>query len=127
MVGGILITHGPMAQALIKAAETIVGKVKHIYGFSTTDLSIDTIVERIERISAEDDWPRKTLVMVSLKGGSCWNAALTAKMKLNNIEVVSGVNLSMLLSFATKRNSNTLDSLADIVVSDGKTGIDKHK
>jgi len=127
MVGGILITHGSMAQALIKAAETIMGKIPHIYGFSTTDLSIATIVERIERIVADDAWPRETMILVSLKGGSCWNAALTAKKKLPKIVVVSGVNLSMLLSFATKRDDESLAKLVDTVVSDGIRAIDKHE
>ncbi|MBN1153290.1 hypothetical protein JXB12_00055 [candidate division KSB1 bacterium] len=127
MVGGILITHGPMAQALIKAGETILGKIQYIYGFSTTDLSIATIVERIDSIVHDEEWPHDTLILVSLKGGSCWNAALTAKKKLSNIEVVSGINLSMLLSFVTKRNEEPLAKLAQTVMSDGIRGIDKHE
>ncbi len=125
MIGGLIVTHGPMAPALIKAAETILGQVTQIYGFSTTDLSIHDILENIDKIVKEDDWPAETLVMVSLKGGSCWNAAVMAARQHNNIEVISGVNLSMLLSFLTKRDSNSLKDLATLALEDGKRGIDK--
>lgn len=125
MIGGLIVTHGPMAPALIKAAETILGQVTQVYGFSTTDLSIHDILENIDRIIKEDDWPDETLVLVSLKGGSCWNAAVMASKQHDNIEVISGVNLSMLLSFLTKRNSHSLTELAALVLEDGKRGIDK--
>ena len=125
MIGGILVTHGPLAKALIKAAETILGKVINIYGFSTTDLSIPTILEKIDEILANDEWPNDTLIMVSLKGGSCWNAAVTTKKRHQNVEVVSGVNLSMVLSFLTKRSNRQLKELATLVMEDGIRGIDK--
>ena len=125
MIGGIVITHGPLAQALIKGAETILGKVSLIYGFSTTDLSIPAILEKINQIMKDDKWPGETLILVSLKGGSCWNAAVTTKRQNQNIEVISGVNLSMLLSFLTKRDSHQLKELATVVLQDGIRGIEK--
>ena len=126
MIGGIILTHGPMAQALIKAAETILGKTTYIYGFSTTDLSIQSILEKISTILTDSEWPGETLILVSLKGGSCWNAAVTSKKTHQNIEVISGVNLSMVLSFLTKRDSHQLQKLATLVLEDGIRGIDKY-
>ena len=126
MIGGIIVTHGPMAQALIKAAETILGKVTQTYGFSTTDLSLPTILDKISQIIKTEEWPNETLILVSLKGGSCWNAAVSTKKQHQNVEVVSGVNLSMLLSFLTKRESHNLQDLATMVMQDGIRGIEKY-
>ena len=125
MIGGIIVTHGPMAQSIIKAAETILGKVQFIYGFSTTDLSIPAIIEKIDKILHDKEWTKGTIILVSLKGGSCWNAAVTAKRQHQNIEIVSGVNLSMVLSFLTKRDTHQLEDLATCVMNDGIKGIDK--
>lgn len=125
MIGGIILTHGPIAQALIKAAEEILGKVTNIYGFSTSDLSMEAISQRMDEIFSKKDWTKETLIFVSLKGGSCWNAALMKKQH-PNIEVISGVNLSMILSFLTKRHQYTLAELAIIVRDDGIKGIDKY-
>jgi len=126
MIGGIIITHGPMAQAIIKAAETILGKIAYIYGFSTTDLSLQSILEKLTKILTENDWPTDTLILVSLKGGSCWNAAVMTKKQHPNVEVISGVNLSMVLSFLTKRDSHPFKELAAMVLEDGMRGIEKH-
>jgi len=126
MIGGIIITHGPMAQAVIKAAETILGKVIFLYGFSTTDLSLPSILEKLNKTLNEDDWPDNTLILVSLKGGSCWNAAVITKKQHQNLEVISGVNLSMVLSFLTKRDSHQLEELATLVLEDGMRGIEKY-
>ena len=65
-----------------------------------------------------------TLILVSLKGGSCWNAAVTAKKQNQNVEVISGVNLAMVLSFLTKRDSHQLKGLATLVLEDGIRGIE---
>ncbi|MCI0496564.1 hypothetical protein L0Z72_16300 [candidate division KSB1 bacterium] len=126
MIGGIIVTHGPMAQALIKAAETILGKVTYTYGFSTTDLALPTIIEKIGQIIQSDDWTAETLILVSLKGGSCWHAAVTTKKQHQHVEVISGVNLSMLLSFLTKREAHQLPDLTTLVLQDGIRGIEKY-
>jgi mannose PTS system EIIA component len=127
VVGGIIITHGPLAQALIQAAEEILGKSDHITGFSITNLSMVDMINRISNIISTDSWPDETLILVCLKGGSCWNAALTTKKKYDKkIAVISGVNLNMLLSFLTKRDSAKLTDLTTLVMQDGVKGIDKN-
>ena len=126
MIGGIILTHGPIAQALIKAAEEILGSINYLYGFSTTNLALEMIYEKIDEIFTEDDWPAESLILVSLKGGSCWNAAVTMKKKYQHVEVVSGVNLNMILSFLTKRKDQQLQELATLVKEDGLRGIDKY-
>ncbi len=124
MTGGIIITHGPVATALIHAAEGIVGSVTHIVGLSTSNFSRETILDKIDETLALNDWPESTIIMVSLKGGSCWNAGIATLKRHPNIAVISGVNLAMLLSFLTKRNDRQLDGLSMIVKEDGIRGID---
>ena len=50
MVGGVVITHGPVAQALILAAEGIVGTSSYLVGFSTSDMSREAIQEQINEV-----------------------------------------------------------------------------
>ena len=127
MIGGIVITHGPIAHALIQAAEGILGTCQYIIGFSTSDKSRDTVEREIGEIISSADWPHETLILVSLKGGSCWNAAVSVMEKYHNIAVVSAVNLPMMLSFLTKRDGKQLDELATVVKNDGIRGIDIFK
>jgi mannose/fructose-specific phosphotransferase system component IIA len=116
-----------MARALIKAAETILGRTTLLHGFSSTDMSLEEISEKAAKIIASDEWVEDTLIMVSLKGGSCWRAALTIRSEQQNSAVVSGINLSMLLSFITKRTTLTLDELTATVKEDGIRGIDTYE
>ncbi|NOZ61937.1 MAG: PTS sugar transporter subunit IIA [Calditrichaeota bacterium] len=125
MIGGIIVTHGPMAQPLIAAAETILGKADNIRALSTTPFSLKEIVSEVEKIIEKEAWDDGVLVMASLRGGSCWNAAVLIANKKSNVQVVSGVNLPMVISFLSKRNSLSLSELAETVYHDGVRGIAK--
>lgn len=125
MIGGIVVTHGPMAQPLIEAAETILGKVENIRALSTTPYSLREIVAEIEKIIDEESWEDGVLILASLRGGSCWNAAVLVTNQRKNVQVVSGVNLPMLISFLNKRDSLALSELAETVHNDGIRGIVK--
>lgn len=127
MIGGIILTHGPMGPAIIKAAATILGDIDSIYELSTTNLSLNDICDRLIKTIKSENWNDGTIIMVSLKGGSCWNAAVTTANQLPDIEVVSGVNLAMFISFLTKRNQLDLGELAEKIKLDGIRGIDRYE
>lgn len=126
MVGGIVLTHGNIGTALIQASESILGEVDNILGLSTMNLSLTDITAKLKQIISSQQWEDGTLIMVSLMGGSCWNAAVGLVRKLPKIEVVSGVNLTMLISFLSKRNYFSLSELAEIIKKDGIRGIERH-
>ena len=125
MIGGIVLTHGDIGTALIHAAESILGDVDNIYGLSTKNLSLADINSKLKEMIQAQNWESGTIIMVSLLGGSCWNSAVGLAKQLSKIEVVSGVNLNMLISFLSKRNQFSLQKLADIIKEDGIRGISK--
>jgi len=125
MIGGIVLTHGKIASALIQAAESIMGDVNNIYDLSTANLSLNDINVSLKQTIASQSWENGTLIMVSLMGGSCWNAAVGIARQQPKIEVVSGVNLAMLISFLSKRDHFSLPELAEIIKKDGIRGIDR--
>ena len=123
MIGGIVLTHGIIGNALIDAAKSILGEVDHIHDISTTGLSLDSINSRLKETIATQNWGDGTIIMVSLMGGSCWNAGVALARQQPNIEVVSGVNLMMLISFLSKRDRHSLTALSEIIKQDGIRGI----
>lgn len=125
MIGGIVLTHGQIGAALIDATASILGEVDHIVAFSTAHLAFVDINAKLKQFIASQDWKSGTIIMVSLRGGSCWNSALALARQLPNIEVVSGVNLTMLISFLSKRERFPLSELAAIVREDGIRGINR--
>lgn len=123
MIGGIVLTHGIIGNALIDAAKSILGEVDHLHDLSTTGLSLDSMNSRLTEMIATQNWETGTVIMVSLMGGSCWNAGVALARQQQNIEVVSGVNLIMLISFLSKRDRFPLAELSEIIKQDGIRGI----
>ena len=128
MISGIVLTHGPIASAIVEAAGTIVGKTEKIFIISTSEYSLRSLVTKLEKLISAGNFEQGVIIMASLKGGTCWNAALAVTRKFpKKVEVVSGVNLSMFISFVTKREQFELSKLAEIIYEDGIRGIDLYK
>ncbi len=125
MIGGIVLTHGPIAPAIIEAAAAIVGDAENIFSLSTSGFSLRNVVEKLERLIVSEKFDQGVIIMTSLKGGTCWNSAVAVSKKFSSIEVVSGVNLNMFISFVIKREQFGLSQLADILLKDAIKGIDR--
>jgi len=126
MIGGIVLTHGKIGDALIVAAKSILGEFDNIYALSTTNLSLIDINKNLRQIISSQNWEDGTMVMVSLMGGSCWNSGVGLARQLPKTEVVSGANLIMLISFLTKRDRYSLPELAEIIKEDSIRGIKRY-
>ncbi len=119
-IRGLIIGHKNIGDGLLKALESISGTFEDIVFFSNDGLSTDELAEKIN--TAYTDCNNDGIIIfVDVYGGSCWRAA--KMMKLLRCHIVTGLNLSMLLSFVNKRNSFSFDELPYVLVEDGKRGI----
>ena len=124
MKHAILLTHGPIGEALIEAVRGIMGFDEGLHALAVTDMSITEIASRLSAlVSGPDELQDGVLIMASLRGGSCWNVAVSIASDYKHVRVLSGVNLPMVLSFITKRESLPLEALAAEVQHDGARGI----
>jgi PTS system mannose-specific IIA component len=123
MVGAVIIAHSSIGKELIATAEYIVGKIEGI-----TSVSIDCetnvfearkkISESIKQLDQRDG----ILLLTDLFGGSPSNIAFSF---LNNekMEVITGVNLPMILTFWNKRTNSNLSEIAKYVQLSGMRSI----
>jgi mannose/fructose/sorbose-specific phosphotransferase system IIA component len=126
MKHAVVITHGPIGEALIEATQSILGKDEGLHGITVTGMSLTEIQDRLLAIvHSPDEKNEGVIIMVCLKGGSCWNVAAGIALQEKNVRLISGVNLPMLLSFMTKRVNLTLDNLLNELERDGIRGIIK--
>lgn len=123
----IILTHGPVGEALIAAVESITGEQEGLHALSVTEMSVTEIRQRLEALVNGPAEQEGICILASLKGGSCWNVAAAVAKGKSNVTVVSGANLPMLLSFITKRDSLNLLELAEAVEHDGLRGIERLK
>ncbi len=109
MIGLILVTHGAVGEALLAALEHIVGRQEDVSSVSI--LADDDMEERrVEIVDAIGRLrePKGCIVMTDMFGGTPSNLALSA-MGEDGVEVIAGVNLPMLIKFASVREHAALD------------------
>ena len=125
MIGIIIITHGDFSEALLETAEGIVGKQQFISAITISYSEDQKVVQqRLEKeINANktvDDW----LILTDMVGGTPCNICLTLVEKFREkYEVVSGVNLYMVISAFINRNKMSLKELKNIIIEDAKSSI----
>jgi mannose/fructose-specific phosphotransferase system component IIA len=97
---GVVVCHGPLAGALVQAAEQISGLVDALVPVSNTGCDRGTLEERI--LAAVNGRP--AVVFVDLASGSCLIAVLKRLRSEQSVKVVTGVNLAMLVDFVFHRS-----------------------
>ena len=123
MIGVVVVTHGQLANELVKAAETIVGDQPGFAAVSigwhdAVELARDEIAEAIARVDSGSG----VIVLTDMFGGTPSNLAITFLAE-TRVEVITGVNLPMLLKLAGTREVADLRELARRIREDGRTGI----
>ena len=123
MVGILVVTHGRLAQEFVATAELIVDKMDNCVGLSLNpDLPVDELRQQIDKAMGEVDDGDGVIVLTDMFGGTPSNLSLSFLNK-EGIEVVTGVNLPMLLKLAHSRQDNTVDELARSIKEYGRRSI----
>src|SRR5262245_32354371 len=123
MVGGLIVTHGRLAIELLNAAETIVGEIHHVTSVSLgwhddVDTAAIMIQKALERVQSPDG----VLILTDMFGGTPTNIASTL-LDPGKIEIVTGVNLPMLIKLAEVEAGATLGAVARQLRDTGQASI----
>ena len=123
MIGLVIITHARLGRELVNAAEFILGKVEQVATVSVdSDTAAESLHSRLEAALAKVDSGKGVLILTDMFGGSPNNISL-AFLDEGRREVVTGVNLPMLIKAATSRKDTSLDQLAHTVCEAGRDSI----
>lgn len=112
MIGIIIVTHGNLALELKSAMEHILGIQKNIEIISIKpddDLEIkkSALEESIKKVDEENG----VIILTDMFGGTPSNLAISL-LKIGKVEIISGVNLPMLIKLIGLRDSNDLQKVA---------------
>lgn len=123
MVGLVVATHGRLAEELLLTAEGIVGRLERCEAVSVVaGASMDEARQRIAEAVKRVDQGQGVLVLTDMFGGTPANLALT--FLGDKLEVVTGVNLPMIMKLATARGEDvSLHSVAELVTAYGQKNI----
>lgn len=122
-VGGVIVSHGQLANELLAAAETVIGDTDNIAAVSIgwhddVEAAKSEIDRAIKSVSAGSG----VLLMTDMFGGTPTNisAMFLAEGK---VEIVTGVNLPMVIKFASRADETSLSDIAREVEDQGKQSI----
>jgi PTS system mannose-specific IIA component len=123
MIGVVVVTHGQLAMELVNAAEMIVGDLPRFTAVSIgwhDDVgdAREEIAQAIERVRGDGG----VLVLTDMFGGTPSNLGMTFLEK-DHIEVITGVNLPMLIKLAGLARSSDLLAAAHEMRDHGRNAI----
>lgn len=123
MIGAIIITHGKLAEVFISTAEAIAGKMDNVRHISidacdSAKCISDAISGAIKTMDKKDG----IIIMTDMFGGTPSNIGLSF-LEPGRIEILTGVNLPMLLKFAGHRANKSIAELAALLKEHGQKSI----
>jgi PTS system mannose-specific IIA component len=123
MIGVVVVTHGQLATELVNAAETIVGDLPHFFAVSigwheNVQDARDEIAAAIDRVRQ----PGGVLLATDMFGGTPSNLGITF-LEQDKIEIVTGVNLPMLIKAASIKEPASLIEIARTLREHGRNAI----
>jgi PTS system mannose-specific IIA component len=125
VINFLIVTHGEFGAYLTEAAESIVGSQDQ--GVRVLSISprvgVAELRERIRRAIGELSGPGGLLLFTDMPGGTPSNLAFPLVKDRPEVEMVTGVNLSMLVSAFGHRRDYSLPALVQKVLSDGQKSV----
>jgi len=123
MIGVVIVTHSALADEFLMATQQIVGAVEGIEPISIDPSDpLEEVEARIKKGIKKVDMGRGVLILTDMFGGTPSNISLSFQEK-GKVEIVTGINLPMLIKLSTMREDKTLDELASFIKSYGQKNI----
>jgi PTS system mannose-specific IIA component len=123
VLGVLVVTHGQLAEELVQAVYRIVGPVGALAAVSIGwDDDVAGASAAIEREARRVDRGRGVLVLTDMFGGTPTNLSLTL-FEPGQVEIVTGVNLPMLIKCTNLREELSLHDAAVLVAEEARASI----
>ena len=123
LVGALVVTHGQLGRELVGAAQAIVGEISYIVAVSIGwNDDVNESKKKIEQAVQEVDQGKGVIILTDMLGGTPSNLSLPL-LKRNEVEIVTGVNLPMVIKLANQSGSDSLSELVTKVKKQGQSHI----
>ena len=121
--GLLVVTHGRLAEELVNAARTIVGDVERLEAVSIGwHDAVSDSTRLIKDAAKRVDSGQGVLLLTDMFGGTPTNLALSLHEE-GKIEIITGVNLPMVIKFVSRREGLDLHAVAAEIAEQGRQAI----
>ncbi|EOR27745.1 MULTISPECIES: PTS fructose subfamily transporter subunit IIA [Clostridium] len=117
----ILASHGELAKGMKDTLNMIIGNTESIKVFSSYRDEETSIRDLIEEVIIENYDINKIYILTDIFGGSVNNEIMDLMKKYSKINLISGMNLPLVISIAT--TDNISDELLDEFIKDSQSAI----
>ncbi len=117
-----VVAHGDIAAALTEGVQKILGPQKNLVAFSNQEDSLPVLLQKMQAM-IEDHHNPAVVCFTDLKGGSCWTLANLLQKNNQQMTILSGVNLPMLVTYCNNLSGMDLPELLEKTTTDGCRGI----
>ena len=123
LVGALLVTHGKLGDELIAVTRRIVGSFNHMTAVTIGwNDDVDASESKIEKAVSSIDAGHGVIILTDMFGGTPSNISMPFQSP-GKVEVITGVNLPMVVKIASQRGDEILNVLASKVRDQGKRQI----
>jgi len=123
MVGVLIVSHGGLAEALISEVQFLIGKLQKVKGISIWPKeSEEEVRDRIREKMKEVDDGDGIVILTDILGGTPTNLCFSF-LKEKAVEVVTGVNVPMLLTLSSYQKGKSLEEICSLVKKSGRRSI----
>ncbi|EJL5627171.1 PTS sugar transporter subunit IIA [Salmonella enterica] len=124
MIGIVVSGHIHFASGMESAVRAIAGEQPQMaFVDFVENMSTDRLEEELRNAADRVDSGDGVLFLTDIPGGSPCNRALNILMSGRNVELLAGVNLSMIANAAFERDGVSLTELVDILMDIGATSL----
>lgn len=123
MIKVIVVAHGQFASGILTSLKLIAGEVENIEAIDFSEgMSARELKARIKSAILGE---REVLILTDLLGGTPFKVSveLAAEQKEQNVVVLSGLNLAMILEANFSRLTDDLEQLVGKLITTSKDGI----
>jgi len=123
MIGGIIVSHGKLGEELLNALTIILGEAVNIEAISIGWYDdVEESKKKINQSLKRVDQKNGVLIFTDMFGGTPSNLSFSF-LNNNQVEIITGVNLPMLIKFVSLQRNYNLNEVAKKVVEQGKKNI----
>jgi mannose/fructose/sorbose-specific phosphotransferase system IIA component len=113
LIGIILASHGNFANGILSSAEMIIGKQKYVDIVNFVDgENLDDLDKKIHSSITKFRDLDDIFILCDIAGGSPFKQSSIISLKYNNVKVVGGINLPILLEIFMNRMSSVDENLS---------------
>jgi mannose PTS system EIIA component len=124
MIGILVVTHANLGDALIETAELIIGESLDNIGFVSINITEnpESLRKKIKKGIGKVKTDNGVLILTDMFGGTPSNLSYSF-LEEGHIEVISGINLPILLKAINSRTKMDMEKLTSALIEHGKRSI----